>query len=548
MLRVAERPIRRVAVAGGHLLLGLGLALLAATGCTEDKAPDPSEAVTAAAATTSAPVESVPEETTPTAYGGVSDQSLPGPVAELPEADPDGVAPLASAPESGKVGSTFTLTGEGLPPDAEVQILWGTYTGAYAMNATPETVEFYERQFEPINVVLAESTTDSSGRLEVDLTVPSDYGEIHDIYAVVDGVQVAKGGFHVARDVTVSPTEGPVGTPITITATGVGWKPYESTLSVRYDNKYAGFMTATTTRGTAVAQIRASGPVGLHILEVDGASATVPYLNIEQSPVASIGAFDFTVDVTGDDGPPPASVEWPEAPEPGGGVGKTTITALGDGSATVTAVLSSSSGPILSDLEVKAEGLSSADPVRVAWVTAVGNRVSPSGWSLEESELGHATPTDDGVISLAFQVPDDLGGWHAVKLAQNGETLTEVPYFVERSLAEVTPTEVREGEPFTITIKGIGWTELDNGVAVTYDNAYIGYACGFNSQGDVTINLRATGGVGTHLIDLYPMIYQGHGTPPWAYQTPILRFKDDAPGLALGYRLPAFRLAIEIVA
>jgi hypothetical protein len=63
---------------------------------------------------------------------------------------------------------------------------------------------------------------------------------------------------------------------------------------------------------------------------------------------------------------------------------------------------------------------------------------------------------------------------------------------------------VKVSETFTVQIKGVGWTELNNMVAVTYDNAAMGYACGFNSNGDVTINSVATGHPGTHLIDLIP--------------------------------------------
>lgn len=84
-------------------------------------------------------------------------------------------------------------------------------------------------------------------------------------------------------------------------------------------------------------------------------------------------------------------------------------------------------------------------------------------------------------------------------------------------------------------------------MAITYDNACIGFSCGFNSNGDAETFLVATGEPGIHLIDLYPMIYQGHGEPPWGYQQTILTFKQDAPGLSLGYRLPAIRVAIEIV-
>ena len=71
--------------------------------------------------------------------------------------------------------------------------------------------------------------------------------------------------------------------------------------------------------------------------------------------------------------------------------------------------------------------------------------------------------------------------------------------------------------------------------------------CGFNSNGDVTINLIASGHPGTHLIDLYPAIYRGKDRVPWNYQTPILTYARDFPALAHGYRISAYRLAIEVV-
>ena len=65
----------------------------------------------------------------------------------------------------------------------------------------------------------------------------------------------------------------------------------------------------------------------------------------------------------------------------------------------------------------------------------------------------------------------------------------------------------------------------------TYDNAYMGYACGFNSQGDVVINFTATGEPGMHVIDLYPGIYQGPSTEPQQlYRLPQLTYADDHPG------------------
>jgi hypothetical protein len=46
--------------------------------------------------------------------------------------------------------------------------------------------------------------------------------------------------------------------------------------------------------------------------------------------------------------------------------------------------------------------------------------------------------------------------------------------------------------------------EYDNIYAATCDNAYMGYACGLNSHGDVTITLTASGPPGVHLIYSYP--------------------------------------------
>jgi hypothetical protein len=62
---------------------------------------------------------------------------------------------------------------------------------------------------------------------------------------------------------------------------------------------------------------------------------------------------------------------------------------------------------------------------------------------------------------------------------------------------------------------------------VTYDNAVLGYACGFNTNGDVTVNLVGTGRPGIHLVDFYPAIYRGKDRVPWNYQTPFLTYARD---------------------
>ncbi len=83
-------------------------------------------------------------------------------------------------------------------------------------------------------------------------------------------------------------------------------------------------------------------------------------------------------------------------------------------------------------------------------------------------------------------------------------------------------------------------TETANIYTIVYDNDYVGYACGFNSQGYVEIPMRATGSQGWHFIDLYPAIYKGEETPGQEnFRIPQLTYADDHPG----EDLPAFDFA-----
>ncbi|HWW88247.1 MAG TPA: hypothetical protein VNZ26_31835, partial [Vicinamibacterales bacterium] len=92
-------------------------------------------------------------------------------------------------------------------------------------------------------------------------------------------------------------------------------------------------------------------------------------------------------------------------------------------------------------------------------------------------------------------------------------------------------------------LKGVGWTDYDNIYVATYDNAYMGYACGFNSHGDVVINFTATGAPGAHIIDLYPGIYQGPPSEPQQlYRLPQLTYADDHPG----NKIPAIRVIFNV--
>src|SRR6476660_26758 len=113
----------------------------------------------------------------------------------------------------------------------------------------------------------------------------------------------------------------------------------------------------------------------------------------------------------------------------------------------------------------------------------------------------------------------------------------------EENLApRMTPTSGPVGTPVTIHLKGVGWTEYDNIYLATYDNAYMGYACGFNTRGDVVIHLTAAGAPGVHISDQYPGIYQGAEGGQQLYRLPQLTYADDHPG----NRIPALRFSFEV--
>ena len=475
--------------------------------------------------------------------------ALPGPIApDATSAQSMGI--LSVTPNTGLPGTPYVLSGTGLAPNASVSIVWKTANVTWMVDARPDSVDYLGRSVTKIGVIIGQTTTDANGAFTLNLVTPHDFGGIHDIYAVIDGVQVSHGGFLIERSATMTPKKGPVGTMITLKYTGLGSSLYEGGASVQYDNHYVGAVTANWTRGVATIKFRAAGPVGKHFVQITDA-ISFDYLNVQQSPIPWATGNTFGFKVTKDNGPPATRIDWPVNVTPTLDA-KTTMFANGvDPSSTAAAQLDSSTGPVASTVNVTATGLTPSSEVDMVWSTVVGNRVNCTGtcWSFVSVPLGNSTAGADGSLTSHISVPDGLGGWHVIQLMQDGKVMAQVPYYVKRSVAGISALKLKEGQPFTIHLKGLGWTQLDNTIAVDYDNSYIGYGCGFNSNGDVVLNLVATGGPGTHLIDMYPLLYtQQPSYPNTPYgMVPMLTYARDVPGLALGYQLPAIRFAIKVV-
>lgn len=273
-----------------------------------------------------------------------------------------------------------------------------------------------------------------------------------------------------------------------------------------------------------------------------------------------------------------------------------------DPASSAVATLSPNSGPVATKTALHVTGLpaSTTGSVEVDLVSVTGSRVNCTGtcWGYTYTSLGNAVVAN-GTLDQRVTIPnnpgvDTLGGWHAIVVIKGAMATdgagnrvpgvgslveTQVPFYVKESimpfynkagtllsmgvatandtvaLANEVGGQVgrgtytfKEGQEFTISILGVGWTQLDNTLAVDYDNSYIGYGCGFHSNGYMAVHLTATGGLGIHIIDLYPLLYSLSPNLGTYYgMVPLLSGNHDDPGLALGYQVPSIHFAIKIV-
>jgi hypothetical protein len=493
---------------------------------------------------------------------------------------PQSMVNLTVVPAQGIVGDPIVISGKAMAPNATFTLTWSTSDASWVAGIEPNTANYMGTSYSNYNVDMATVTTDATGAFTFSTKIPSDWGGVHDIYAVANGVGAGHGGLQVARGFTMKPTSGPVGTPITVTYTGLGPKLYAAGAALIYDNHFAGEMMARWTRGTATAVIIASGNVGKHYVQANEA-ISFSYLNVMQSPVpyANSGSGIFTI--TKDNGAFKPYIQWPAKVTPSVS-NRTTLSSIGlDPATKAVASLSVESGPVGSKTTLNVNGLTTNGSHQIVWATVVGNRVNcTTGTCWVYNSLPLATVNvESSSISKEVTIPDHLGGWHVIQLKQGDMIEAQTAFYVKESIMPFldkngktigmglatadlsgsveafakggagTPTNTfKEGDEFTISIKGVGWTQFDNTLAVTYDNSYIGYGCGFNSNGYLVVHLKALGGVGTHVIDLRPLLYTqqpSFGNTPYG-MAPVLTFDRDFAGLAMGYQIPAFHFAINI--
>ena len=373
--------------------------------------------------------------------------------------------------------------------------------------------------------------SDKAGRISARFVAPEDFGFLHDIVVQQGNRLLTQTAFNL--DMTariVGATSGPIGTPIEVEVQGIGWRELEGSWVLLYDNKYTGFMSAVTTSGTARFNVPATGHVGLHILEILHTDFGSPYRNTQQSPVPDRPQFKLEFTIT------PGAPVLPPPPAAAGADAGALAAAAGRARRDAGLLRHRSAGRgrgrglrARQDLHAQLEhrGRQPHDRPRLG-----GGRAS--------DRRGHggrrpAAPNSASRCRTISAACTTSGSTSAAAKKQGAYWImpTALPLDVARGPA---------GTTFRIHLKGVGWSETANIYTVVYDNAISGYACAFNSQGDIEIIMQATGEPGWHFIDLYPAIYKGKETRPNNYRLPQLTFADDHPG----EDLPRFRFAFEI--
>ena len=434
-------------------------------------------------------------------------------------------------PASGPWDTPVTATAAGLRAQTKYDLVWST--GKVQWKLSEDRSRYVGREAQPVQQILQTVTTDSAGAFSARFVVPRGFGYAHDV-AVVDSAQVIRNKmlFNVDMETRITPTSGPVGTPITVEVRGIGYQAYQNSFQLTYDNKYTGWVSSITTDGYAKFVIPATGNPGVHIITLGHSEFGAPYMNPNQQPVVASRPFPklpFTVT----DGPAvmaPAAEKQGFATMPARPVEKGIWTDPYGATVGTAATL-------------QGKGLPANADVEVLWTTQVGNR-SVSGFEERTGSIGKARTDASGALAWKFNVPDDLGGEHTITAKIGSLEVAKTKLYILANAFPLTVDRGPSGTQTTVHLKGVGWTETEQIYHVVYDNAFTGYACAFQSKGDLTIFLTVSGDPGWHYIDLYPGIYQGEEKRPANYKMPQLTALDDHPG----ERMPIFRFAFFISA
>ena len=461
------------------------------------------------------------------------------------------VGQLNLTPDHGSVGTKVDVVGKDLPPNARLQLIWESYDARWAIEQRDgqDWNEFNGIDFDQRIELITTVETDDQGRLHTSFVVPGDYGGVHDIY-LIDPHQdrkVNKAGFRLDPNITLTPTCGPLGTPVTVTMTGFNAAhPLETWYRLLYDNVQVGLLTAVSTRGMAHATIPAVGRIGRHVLDVKGGGlGQGPFLQRDISPFSYVPLFRFEFELTEGEPVLPEPVEEQLLPD-------TPVLEPETNGGNPLLWTDYTNVPTRSALKLKGRGFPKQVELELFWIDVEIDDMAP--WIEDarteidrrehEGVIGRVHIGEDGRFTHSFVPPGNQGGPHVIGARMNDELLAKTyvrttprPHRLARKVYAV-------GDQIKLEIDGVGWTETEKILCLVYDNSYIGYVCGGDLMGKVIPKLSATGEPGWHYIQVYPAIYRKNRNytdttlpeeVPFIYRMPLLNWQDLPHGFHCNY-------------
>ncbi|MFA5895748.1 MAG: hypothetical protein WC985_02440 [Thermoplasmata archaeon] len=476
-------------------------------------------------------------------------------------------ASLSVSPTEGPPGTTVSVTGEGFPPAAPVDIVWHTMEGNRVSGSG----------FTPVGWTITTAVANAQGGLTASFVAPYDLGgPPHRVEAVVGSASAANASFTLTRRAWITPTEGPEGTVVTIRLVAGGWTQYDNNVAITYDNAFLGFACSFNSQGNITLWLQATGGVGPHVIGVypalfygpsDGPTPWKhPALNPDDLPVRyEPELFTFTI-TEGSGGrsydrgtdlrevTAPDSLLLPNVP----------AQAVQDGTAHL-AVGNGAKGVAGGDLPWALAGFPAGARVDIRWNTVVGE--TQIGGTLGDKFLGWVyTPTNwtlttvviagDGTASGLLRVPFDYGGLHTIEAVVDGQVLAVADWM---TVPRFTASLGADGRSIELSGTGLGWEKYTSVWDILYDNQLMGWVAGMISGGNVNVTIPIVGGPGIHTLEIHEgsngWPYLNMHESPWPWE-PVYRFAftilEPDSGAALEanillWALPPLFLAVAVI-
>ncbi|MFA7249475.1 MAG: hypothetical protein WC273_07550 [Dehalococcoidia bacterium] len=212
--------------------------------------------------------------------------------------EPIGAGRLVLSVDRATVGEPVRLSGEALPPNTDLALIWRAANGDRVGFGISEIV-----------TTMATVRTDAAGRFAYDFDTPSDLGGNHRIEVRQGADALAYTNFIILPSLLSYTRRARVGEKIAVHLKGTGWTTCDNTYSVTYDNSHIGYACAFSTRGDMQFTVTATGTPGTHLLDLypnmyKGADATPnvyarPQLTYaEDHPQRTLPAIRLTIEVT----------------------------------------------------------------------------------------------------------------------------------------------------------------------------------------------------------------------------------------------------------